>query len=212
MKNKVQRYEAAGRVMAETASHIGLGPICFSDWTNVMAGIAIYDDISEISPDKCVDPEKLLLELNLDPYDQDLRTQASGLIEASRLADTTDNLDTHFFLRELEAIHTVRLLKGVNYETRDQYPQIWRKLERVAVAGTFLDDVMDAKEDAKRLPQFSARELAYSGLLRFLKESQSIDRSTWSSLIKSCLFHDPKRQFSKPFIMVGSLLSVSTIR
>ena len=209
MKNKVERYEAAGRVMAETGIRIGLSPIRLNDWASFMAKIAIYDDISEISPDEYAKPEALLSHLNLDTDDEDLRTHATGLSESSKYADVTADLNTHFYFRKREAIHTIGLMKGLNPDTGRKYPEIWKNLEQIAVAGTFLDDVMDAREDAQRLPQFSARELAYSGLLRFVRERKLIDKPAWASLIKSSLIHDPKRQFSKPFIMAESLLSVS---
>lgn len=209
MSTRVERYIAAGNTLAATAIDLGLPFVVMDKWALYLARLAESDDVCEARPEEYSDPSVLLNHFGLDPNNTDLRIHASGLISASIGATTSEDLDEHFCFRELEAVHCVGLLKGFNLRTIHSHRKIWNNIERLTVASAYFDDVLDAREDAEVMPQFTAYELAYGAMNRFLKERKSIDNSVWISLLRASIEYCPKRQLSKPFLAISSLVAVS---
>ena len=189
---KADIYEAGGLVLAETGHRIGI-PLDGNDqerWGQTLRRSVLCDEIIEADPSQLSDPRVTLGHLGLDPENHQLRQQAGLIVAACKGADEAPTIRSHFGFRALEAIHVARLLRySCDPDTALNYEGQWTQLERLSVAGQFLDSVRDASEDAERLPQFNARQLAYGGLWRAVKVGAQVRPETWKAFTATMREH-----------------------
>ncbi len=181
---KVEQYETLGQILADTA--IGLGMDLDLDeqkqWSYLMGRFASGDDLFEESPDVFSSPASVLEHLGLDARDNFLTSYAAGLMFASRAADEAVNIDTHFNYRAMEAKYCVDIICHSTIRFKVGNTHIWSQIYDAAIFGQLVDAIRDAKDDANRLPQFTANELRMGAARQLVAKGFDVKPKTWIEL------------------------------
>ena len=176
------QYRICGEVMADTANGIGLpiDAVTMDRWSDTMARLATADDISEATPEAFSDPVILVRELGLDTGQPCLVDAAAGLLDANTRSSTSSALADHFTARRDEAKYSMDLLRYQSPNS-SKHPQAWQELEGLCITGIYVDSLFDAIKDAKRLPHFTASQLAMGSLKHFVRSLRSLQPETLGS-------------------------------
>lgn len=184
----MQFYAQCGQILSETAAGIGMpnSSVERVQWKKTMVGLAIADDVSEVNPTKAHEASDLLKLLELDQDDVHLLHAADRLIWANIDSHRTLTIRQHFIARAEEASECINLLKYQDPDYReDQNNHAWQQLDALSVAGIHLDSFFDAKEDVKRLPQFSIQQLSIGALASFINISRDIEPHTKTEVVRA---------------------------
>jgi hypothetical protein len=177
-------YAHCGTILAQLATEIGQ-PIPVStveQWSSTLSRLSVADDASEIAPDNFRGGTVLEI-LGLDPSNSLLATAADTLVVANRKSHSASSIRTHFDARAQEAKSSADLLRYQSPEHILRNRGLWRQLSRVAIAGVYLDSLLDAREDSLQLAQFSARQLAFGATVRLAGISARIHARTWRGFL-----------------------------
>lgn len=189
MKSQVE-YRAAyygqcGSMLAQLASVLGQPiPTATSEqWSNTMSRLSLADDASELSPEHFTTFSALDI-LGLDQSNPALVKTVEQLLTANRDSHEAHSISAHFQARGREAARTSDLLRYQSPEHILTNNGLWEQISRVAIAGVYLDSLLDAQEDSDRLEQFSASQLAIGATLHLAKITPRIHIRTWRSLFE----------------------------
>ncbi|NTW62209.1 hypothetical protein HGB25_02260 [Candidatus Saccharibacteria bacterium] len=178
-------YSDGGQILADTAKSIGMNAdtVASIEWRKTMYNLALADDISEIDP-TYFRPETLVDRLGLDAQNQQLVVSSAILLRANIRSQNADTIKEHFYARADEATQSLNLLRyQAQPNPRDTYA--WCQLNHLAISCTYLDSLLDAKQDAESLPQFSVSELCTGALMAFCRTSRLVRHKTWSEVYKA---------------------------
>ncbi|MGE5327740.1 MAG: hypothetical protein ACM3KH_00215 [Thiobacillus sp.] len=198
-EHRVEQYRTTGLMIADVAKDIGL-PISdkISDqWAETMARLATADDISETDPHNLT-PETLLEYLNL-PDNYMLLVSCARLLAANIASHKATTIKEHFASRSAEASESLNLLKYQCAYNLSFNIDTWNQLDQLSRLAIHADSLVDAREDAKRLPQFTARQLSINALVNIINCAHKIRPQTWMAIQRSA----KKTGFDKH--MIGSI-------
>lgn len=178
MPERSDRYQAGAEILGRTGQDLGLAidEAEIQRWGEFTRRLAGLDDTFELHPDSMsADGIIEVLELDENP---DLRITIDGLLVASKQAMTADTVREHLDAREVEGVHSFGFLLHSTQGYNDLDPSITHQLERLTVAGTYLDTFHDAPEDRHKLPQLSTSKLMAMSLSRSVAEMGRLERRT----------------------------------
>ena len=204
-EKRAEQYGLCGTVLAETARGIGI-PVhdaLVTQWEDTMAKLAVADDISEAHPEIFSEPKVLVSALGLDPAKPALVAAAQGLLIANAQSRGSLDLDKHFDARADEARYCADLLRYQN-PIGYQFASSWKQIEKLSVAGIYLDSLFDAREDARDTGNFTAGQLATGAVRRMFQISREIRPTTYRSFFAAAnRFGVGKHVMKKALRVVG---------
>ena len=183
-RDRSTQYAMIAPMLAQLAGHMGteIDEQTLVSWQSFGARLALGDDISESASDMLGDPVACVNFLGLDTSNSAIVQATNNLIEASQAAFHATTVREHFEHRGREAHEVTMLYRhqaplAVQGETK-----MWQQLSCVGKAGIYLDSLVDARKDAKKMEKFSATELALGAIVNFSRMLPTFERDTWAAL------------------------------
>lgn len=190
-ENKNLQYAACADILSDTITYLGeeVAHPTREVWRSAMHGLATADAIAEQSPDVFASEDNIVAFLE-GPMAMDANEPAivatRGLLRANEQSIKAQSLGEHLDSRREEAVLSTALLRSQAPELDDK-PAVWSEVDKITIAGIYLDSLMDAREDSFRVAEFSAKELAAASLVRFTGAVRAIEPRARLALTKACL-------------------------
>jgi len=208
--DKIGKYQVSGTIFADTVRILGhkLDEDIEQDWLSFMSGLATADELAEYDP-KGVTIDGLATWLGLNGLNPKINENLEGLISANIGSLFSTSLQEHFKNRGLEAHHVSELLRWQTPSELAHQIDLWRQMSKIAQAGIYLDSLADAPEDAEKIEQFSAGELAIGATKNLIRVSTQIRPKSWQAILLASrrLGLDKYLLITKPLKMAKSALT-----